>query len=57
MIKLWRAPNAGKTPNEIALDILLAGLTIIFLIAVVSLVGFAKYSATPLGFRCSRRCW
>ena len=37
-----------KTPNEIALDILLAGLTIIFLVAVVTLVGFAKYSATPL---------
>jgi potassium-transporting ATPase ATP-binding subunit len=49
MIKLVEGAERRKTPNEIALDILLAGLTIIFLIAVVSLVGFAKYSATPLG--------
>ncbi len=49
MIKLVEGAERRKTPNEIALDILLAGLTIIFLIAVVSLVGFAKYSSTPLG--------
>ena len=48
MIKLVEGAERRKTPNEIALDILLAGLTIIFLIAVVTLVGFAKYSATPL---------
>jgi K+-transporting ATPase ATPase B chain len=49
MIKLVEGAERRKTPNEIALDILLAGLTIIFLIAVVSLVGFARYSNTPLG--------
>jgi len=49
MIKLVEGAERRKTPNEIALDILLAGLTIIFLVAVVSLVGFARYSATPLG--------
>jgi K+-transporting ATPase ATPase B chain len=49
MIKLVEGAERRKTPNEIALDILLAGLTIIFLIAVVSLVGFAQYSTTPLG--------
>jgi K+-transporting ATPase ATPase B chain len=49
MIKLVEGAERRKTPNEIALDILLAGLTIIFLIAVVTLVGFAQYSATPLG--------
>jgi K+-transporting ATPase ATPase B chain len=49
MIKLVEGAERRKTPNEIALDILLAGLTLIFLIAVVSLVGFANYSATPLG--------
>ena len=48
MIKLVEGAERRKTPNEIALDILLAGLTIIFLIAVVTLVGFANYSATPL---------
>ncbi len=48
MIKLVEGAERRKTPNEIALDILLAGLTVIFLIAVVTLVGFANYSATPL---------
>ena len=48
MIKLVEGAERRKTPNEIALDILLAGLTIIFLIAVVTLVGFAQYSSTPL---------
>ncbi len=36
-----------KTPNEIALNILLAGLTIIFLLAVVTLQPFAIYSSAP----------
>jgi K+-transporting ATPase ATPase B chain len=49
MIKLVEGAERRKTPNEIALDILLAGMTIIFLIAVVTLVGFAKYSGTILG--------
>ncbi len=49
MIGLVEGASRRKTPNEIALDILLAGLTIIFLIAVVTLVGLAKYSGTDLG--------
>jgi K+-transporting ATPase ATPase B chain len=48
MIALVEGASRRKTPNEIALDILLAGLTIIFLIAVVTLVGLAKYSGTDL---------
>ena len=49
MISLVEGASRRKTPNEIALDILLAGLTIIFLIAVVTLVGLASYSGTDLG--------
>ena len=49
MIGLVEGASRRKTPNEIALDILLAGLTIIFLIAVVTLVGLARYSGTDLG--------
>jgi len=48
MIALVEGAQRRKTPNEIALDILLAGLTIIFLIAVVTLVGLGKYSGTDL---------
>ena len=49
MIALVEGAERRKTPNEIALNILLAGLTIIFLIAVVTLVGLGKYSGTDLG--------
>ena len=42
-----KAPARQKTPNEIALNILLAGLTIIFLLAVVTLQPFAIYSGSP----------
>ena len=48
MISLVEGAERRKTPNEIALNILLAGLTIIFLIAVVTLVGLANYSGTDL---------
>ncbi len=44
MIALVEGAERRKTPNEIALNILLAGLTIIFLIAVATLVGFGQYS-------------
>jgi potassium-transporting ATPase ATP-binding subunit len=44
MIALVEGSRRQKTPNEIALDILLAGLTIIFLFAVVTLQPFAVYS-------------
>ena len=48
MIALVEGAERRKTPNEIALNILLAGLTIIFVIAVVTLVGLAHYSGTDL---------
>ena len=44
MIALVEGADRQKTPNEIALTILLAGLTIIFLLAVVTLQPFAIYS-------------
>ncbi len=44
MIALVEGASRQKTPNEIALNILLAGLTIIFLVAVVTLQPFAHYS-------------
>jgi K+-transporting ATPase ATPase B chain len=47
MIKLVEGAARQKTPNEIALNILLAGLTIIFLLAVVSLQPMAIYSGAP----------
>jgi K+-transporting ATPase ATPase B chain len=47
MIALVEGAERHKTPNEIALNILLAGLTIIFLLAVVTLQPFAIYSKAP----------
>jgi potassium-transporting ATPase ATP-binding subunit len=47
MIKLVEGASRQKTPNEIALNILLAGLTIIFLLAVVTLQPYAIYSGAP----------
>jgi len=47
MIALVEGAERQKTPNEIALNILLAGLTIIFLLAVVTLQPFAIYSKAP----------
>jgi K+-transporting ATPase ATPase B chain len=47
MIGLVEGATRQKTPNEIALNILLAGLTIIFLFAVVTLQPFAIYSGAP----------
>lgn len=44
MIALVEGAERQKTPNEIALNILLAGLTIIFILAVVTLLPFAIYS-------------
>ncbi|MBN8998489.1 MAG: potassium-transporting ATPase subunit KdpB [Rhizobiales bacterium] len=48
MIALIEGARRQKTPNEIALAILLSGLTLIFLIAVVTLWGLAGYSGTVL---------
>jgi len=47
MIALVEGASRQKTPNEIALSILLSGLTIIFLLAVVTLQPFALYSHAP----------
>ncbi|HEU5458721.1 MAG TPA: potassium-transporting ATPase subunit KdpB [Terracidiphilus sp.] len=47
MIALVEGATRQKTPNEIALSILLCGLTIVFLLAVVTLQPFAVYSAAP----------
>jgi K+-transporting ATPase ATPase B chain len=47
MIALVEGAERQKTPNEIALNILLAGLTIIFLLAVVTLEPFAVYAHAP----------
>ena len=48
MIALVEGAQRQKTPNELALSILLSGLTLIFLIAVVTLWGLAGYSSTTL---------
>jgi potassium-transporting ATPase ATP-binding subunit len=47
MIALVEGAERQKTPNEIALNILLAGLTIVFLLATVTLQPFAVYSGVP----------
>src|SRR5438552_2320171 len=44
MIKLVEGAERQKTPNEIALNILLGGLTIIFVIATVTIPSFAAYA-------------
>lgn len=49
MIALVEGASRQKTPNEIALTILLSGLTIIFLLAVVTLQPFAIYSGAVIG--------
>ncbi len=48
MIGLVEGAERRKTPNEIALNILLAGLTLVFLLVVVSLRPFALYADTEV---------
>jgi K+-transporting ATPase ATPase B chain len=48
MIALVEGAKRAKTPNEIALDILLAALTLVFLFVVVTLPFFASWSGTTL---------
>ncbi|MEA5159285.1 potassium-transporting ATPase subunit KdpB [Cereibacter johrii] len=48
MIALVEGAERKKTPNEIALNILLAGLTLIFLIVVVTLEPFARFSGATI---------
>lgn len=49
MIALVEGAKRQKTPNEIALSILLAGLTLIFVFATVTLLPFAKFAAGEMG--------
>lgn len=49
MIALVEGAVRQKTPNEIALNILIAGLTLIFLLAVATLPPYAKYSILAVG--------
>jgi K+-transporting ATPase ATPase B chain len=49
MIALVEGARRQKTPNEIALDILLAGLTIVFLLATVTLLPFSLHAVTSSG--------
>ncbi|WP_414657953.1 potassium-transporting ATPase subunit KdpB [Deinococcus sp. VB343] len=47
MIALVEGASRQKTPNEIALSILLSGLTLVFLLAVVTLYPFTVYAGAP----------
>jgi len=49
MIAMVEGAKRQKTPNEIALDILLAGLTIVFLLATVTLLPFSMYAVRASG--------
>ena len=49
MISMVEGAKRQKTPNEIALNILLAGMTIIFLFAVTTLLPFSIFSVTVAG--------
>src|SRR5437879_4188062 len=55
MIALVEGAERQKTPNEIALNILLAGLTIVFLLAVVTLQPFARSEERRVGKGCNCR--
>ncbi|HOY31762.1 MAG TPA: potassium-transporting ATPase subunit KdpB [Bacteroidales bacterium] len=54
MIALVEGAKRQKTPNEIALSILLSGLSIVFLLAVVTLPAFFHYSLTASGLPLSQ---
>ena len=49
MIALVEGAQRQKTPNEIALNIMIAGLTLIFLLAVVTLAPFSSYAVAAAG--------
>jgi K+-transporting ATPase ATPase B chain len=49
MVALVEGAKRRKTPNEIALDILLAAMTIIFLVACATLLPFSQYSVAAAG--------
>jgi K+-transporting ATPase ATPase B chain len=49
MIAMVEGAKRQKTPNEVALEILLAALTIVFLLATVTLLPFSQYAVTASG--------
>src|SRR5690606_5287336 len=49
MISMVEGAKRQKTPNEIALNILLAALTIVFLLAAATLLPFSKYAVNAAG--------
>ncbi len=64
MIALVEGAKRQKTPNEIALNILLAAFTIIFLGVCITLLPYSLYSVSTAGVRacrspspCWSRCW
>ena len=64
MIAMVEGAKRQKTPNEIALTILLAALTLIFLLATATLLPFSLYSVQPPArparrsrSPCWSRCW
>ena len=58
MIRLVEGASRQKTPNEIALNILLASLTIVFLVVVLTLNPMAALRGRGHhASRCSSRCW
>ncbi len=56
MIALVEGASRQRTPNEIALNILLASLSIIFVVVVLALNPIASYAASPSASRCSSPC-
>ena len=56
MIALVEGAERQKTPNEIALNILLAGMTIIFVLAVATIPSFAAYAGGAVGASSWSRC-
>ena len=54
MIALVEGAERQKTPNEIALNILLVGMTIIFVFAIATIPSFANYAG---GHDLGRRRW
>ena len=56
MIALVEGASRQRLPNEIALTILLAGFTLVFIIVTVTLKPFADYANTPLPLQPSFRC-
>ncbi len=63
MIAMVEGAKRGKTPNEIALSILLAMLTLVFLLATATLVPFSQFASTQRDRArwsrspCWSRCW